>query len=56
MTKYRVVITQMLSEETIVTAKTAVEARKKAWENWNPKKKNYSIETEREPNNYVFVK
>lgn len=48
MAKYRVTIAQTWSEEVEVNAKTAAEAKKKAWEKWKAKKKNYEITTERE--------
>ncbi len=48
MAKYQVIINQVWSEEVIVTAKTAAEAKKKAWEKWKAKKKNYTIEAEKE--------
>ena len=40
MAKYKVNINQVWSEEVIVNAKTAAEAKKKAWEKWKAKKKN----------------
>jgi len=49
MAKYQVTIAQTWSEEVIVTAKTEAEAKKKAWEKWKAKKKNYILEAEREP-------
>lgn len=43
MAKYRVEINQTWSEEVIVEAKTAEEAKKKAWEKWKAKKVNYKL-------------
>ena len=52
MPKYKIRISQIWSEEMIITAKTALEAKKKAWKRYKPKKKNYIIDAEKEPNNY----
>ena len=49
MAKYQVTIAQTWSEEITVTAKTEAEAKKKAWEKWKAKNKNYTFDVEREP-------
>lgn len=41
--EYDVNISQTWSENITVRASNAQQARLKAWKNWNPKKKNYSI-------------
>lgn len=48
MAKYQVNINQVWSETLTVTANNAQEAKKLAWEKWNAKKKNYTIEAEKE--------
>lgn len=40
---YEVTVAQVWSETVYVSASSAKEAKKKAWENWKAKKKNYEI-------------
>ena len=49
MARYKIEINQTWSEEVIVNAKTASEAKKKAWEKWKAKKSNYNLFIEKEP-------
>lgn len=48
MPKYLVTISQTWSEQVVVTAKTAQEAKMKGWKKHNPKKMNYTIDAEKE--------
>jgi len=50
MAKYQVTISQVWSDTIIVNAKTSSEAKMKAWKKHNPKKKDYELSAEREPN------
>ena len=46
--KYLVNICQIFSEDIVVSACSPKEAKTKAWEKYNPKKKNFEIEIEDE--------
>jgi len=48
MAKYKVTIAQTWSETVVVTAKTAQEAKMKAWKKYNPKKMNHTLDAEKE--------
>lgn len=52
MKKYRVNISQTWSEDVIVSANNAAEAKRKAFAKWKPKKKNYQMDAEKEPDYY----
>lgn len=43
MPKYKVNIAQTWSEDVVVEARSAAEAKKKAWEKYKPKKSNFTM-------------
>lgn len=51
MPKYRVTIEQVWSEEVEIFAKNSKEAKKKAWEKYKPKKRNWRFWTYKYENN-----
>jgi len=48
MANYKITIAQTWSETVVVKAKTAQEAKNKAWKKYKHKKKNHTLDAEKE--------